>query len=349
MKTIMIYGATGYSGRLLVQNAKEYSLNVIIAGRNETKLKLLSDQTKYKYRVFSLTDSETIEKAIADMDIILNVAGPLIDNLPLFVECCIKLKKHFIDLAMDPNQLTKYDDPAKKNNVMILSGAGHACLPVDCMAGFLHEKMPDAEMLTIYISGWNIVSRGTAKGGIALLKYGIHHRKNGKFVKIKNFSFHKMPINDSMKIFAPSGFGVALLAFSTGIPTIESYAEVTPAIKPLLFIQKRLSWLFTFPFMQKLLENKINDLPEGPTEAERKSGHIEYYAEIKNKKGATLTATLTTPEAYTTTFLTTLKTLKNIEDRLNPGFQTPWKLFGHEFINDIPGFKLSFTGEKKGI
>jgi short subunit dehydrogenase-like uncharacterized protein len=346
MKTIMIYGATGFSGRLLVQKAKESGLNIILSGRNETKLKQLADQTNYEYRVFSLTDSETITKAIANVDIILNSAGPLIDNLPLFVECCIASKKHFVDLAMDPNILIKYDDQAKKNNVMILSGIGHAFLPVDCLAGFLHEKMPDAETIAIYLSGWNLISRGTAKCGIVLIKYGIHHRKNGKLVKIKNISYHRISFNDSIKTYAPSTFGVATLAFSTGIPTIESYSEVTPAMKPLLFIMKYLSWLYAFPLMQKIVEININALPEGPTEAERKSGRIDYYTEIKNRKGATLTATLTTPEAFTTTCLTTLKALENIENRLTPGFQTPCKLFGHKFINDIPGFKLTFNEKK---
>jgi short subunit dehydrogenase-like uncharacterized protein len=349
MKRIMVYGATGYSGTLISQKSKEYGLHIIIAGRNEQKLKQLSSVTNYEYRVFSLDDPDSIIKAISDIDIVLNVAGPFIDGLPLFVQSCINCKKHFIDLAMDPDTLAKYDSEAKQNEVMILSGVGHAFLPLDSLGGFLFEKMPDAEKLSMYIAGMNTMSRGTAKSNIALIKYGIHHRKNSSLFRIKDIKYCKFTSNNTTKSFIPSSFGVSTLSYSTNIPTIESYFEATPAVKPFIFIIKYLSWLFRTSFMQKVMEKKINNLPSGPTEEERQSGSIEYVAIIENKNGKKLTATLSTPEAYKTTYLTTLEVLKMIDTNIHPGFQTPYRVFGYNIINSIGGCKLSLSNEVSNV
>ena len=42
MKTLMIYGASGYTGQMATEYAKKLELNVIAAGRNTAKLAKLA-------------------------------------------------------------------------------------------------------------------------------------------------------------------------------------------------------------------------------------------------------------------------------------------------------------------
>lgn len=345
MKRIMIYGATGYTGSLISQKAKAYRLNIVLAGRDRSKLNDLARATGYDYIDFPLDNPENIKKSIIDIDYVVNIAGPFISGLPLLVQSCIECKKHFLDLAMDPNILAEYDQCAKKNDVMILSGIGAAFLPIDCLGGFLSEKITNATKLSVYVSDWNTISRGTAKSNIALIKYGINHRINGSLCKLKHMKYRKLLLNNRSTLFVPSSFGISTLTLSTNIPNIDSYFEVTPALKQFVFIIKYFSWFFGTPFMQKFLEKKMNSFPPGPNEDQMEMGRNEYYAEIENNDGKKLAATLVTPEAYKTTWLTTLKSLEIIDNYISPGFQTPYKLFGHEIIKTIAGIELAFLGE----
>lgn len=341
MKKLLIYGATGYTGKLLTEKIDLKNYSVIIAGRNERKLKEVSRNYNYDYRTFSLRNGEIVCEFIKDIDIVLNVAGPFAENIDNLIDACIENKTHFIDLAMDPTELAKYHMQAKQADVMLLSGAGHAFLPLDCLGGYLYEKMPNADYLSIYISGMDTMSRGTAKSNIALIKKGIHHRKNGRFKKIRHMKLNKMNIDNKSKEFVPAAFGVPTLTYSTGIKNIESYFESTPAVKPFIFVIKYLSWLFKFKFVERMFVKKMGELPEGPTEEERANGKIEYLARVKDQEDNVLEAVLTTPEAYKTTYLAAFATLKNIKNNFKPGFQTPYKLFGADILNGIDGFKLT--------
>lgn len=344
MAGILLYGATGFTGTLIAKEAKNRGLDIVLSGRDETKLKSLSEKTGFDYKVIMLDKNESIKKGLRGINVVINIAGPFIGELPQFVEICIQHKITFIDLAMDPDVLACYDALAKENNVMVLSGVGHAFLPMDCLGGLLFTQMPDAQRLSMYISGMNTMSRGTAKSNIALIKRGIHHIKNGKRHKIRNMKLAQGPFENHSKLFVPASFGVATLGYSTEIPTIEVYFEATPAVKPFIFILKYLSWLFSLSVMQSFLEKKMNSLPAGPNEEQLNSGYVNYYAKIENEN-TSLTATLVTPEAYKTTYLTTLEVLEKLKDNARPGFQTPFRLLGAKILNEIPGFILSLKND----
>jgi short subunit dehydrogenase-like uncharacterized protein len=56
MTRFLIYGATGYTGDLIAREAVRRGLDPIVAGRNATKVKLLSDELGTEGRVFDLSD-----------------------------------------------------------------------------------------------------------------------------------------------------------------------------------------------------------------------------------------------------------------------------------------------------
>ena len=58
----MIYGATGYSGQLIVERAVKAGLSPIVAGRSEDKVKALAEQHKLDHRVF---DIQALDKSDA--------------------------------------------------------------------------------------------------------------------------------------------------------------------------------------------------------------------------------------------------------------------------------------------
>lgn len=60
----LIYGATGYTGKLTARTAKEKGLEPILAGRNEVKLKALGEPLGFQSRAFDLSDKAKLDTAL---------------------------------------------------------------------------------------------------------------------------------------------------------------------------------------------------------------------------------------------------------------------------------------------
>jgi short subunit dehydrogenase-like uncharacterized protein len=65
MKTLMIYGAAGYTGRMVTEHAKAAGLNIIVAGGSEDALSPNSRPTSTcPSRVFSVDEPPAIAAAL---------------------------------------------------------------------------------------------------------------------------------------------------------------------------------------------------------------------------------------------------------------------------------------------
>jgi short subunit dehydrogenase-like uncharacterized protein len=73
-------------------------------------------------------------------------------------------------------------------------------------------------------------------------------------------------------------------------------------------------------------------LPPGPSRKQNENGFSLLIAEVTDGK-QTVRAKLETPEAYYLTALTSVEIMKRIlNSDLKPGFQTPSKVYGADFI-----------------
>ncbi len=60
----MIYGANGYTGKLMAREAVRRGLNPILAGRNEGAVSALAAELGLEKRVFNLHDPQSTLKAL---------------------------------------------------------------------------------------------------------------------------------------------------------------------------------------------------------------------------------------------------------------------------------------------
>ncbi len=92
---VLLYGATGYVGKLIAQLAKRDSLDLILAGRNQELVAAQANKLGLEFRVFSLDSSAVIEKAIADVFIVLYCAGSFCFSAKPLVDACLKVATHY--------------------------------------------------------------------------------------------------------------------------------------------------------------------------------------------------------------------------------------------------------------
>ena len=73
----MIYGANGYTGRLIIDKAVKQGFKPVLAGRNGREIRALARQYSLSFRVFTC-DRDSID--LKDIDLVLHCGGPFINT-----------------------------------------------------------------------------------------------------------------------------------------------------------------------------------------------------------------------------------------------------------------------------
>jgi uncharacterized protein YbjT (DUF2867 family) len=90
MDPILIYGANGYTGALIAEEAVRRGLKPILAGRNRDALDALAQRLQLTRRVFGLADPAGIARGLDGIDLLLNCAGPFSHTAAALLEACLE-------------------------------------------------------------------------------------------------------------------------------------------------------------------------------------------------------------------------------------------------------------------
>src|SRR5688572_27122968 len=113
----MIYGAYGYSGRLIAAEAARRGHRPILAGRSESQLRALATELDLTWRCVALDDRDAIRHALVGVDLLLNVAGPFGATCPPLLDVCIELGTSYADISGELDmyeQAFARDDDARR-------------------------------------------------------------------------------------------------------------------------------------------------------------------------------------------------------------------------------------------
>jgi short subunit dehydrogenase-like uncharacterized protein len=72
----MIYGANGYTGRLIAVEAKRRGLKPVLAGRSADPILTLAAELGLPAQIFDLSDVVSCTAALSEIAIVANCAGP---------------------------------------------------------------------------------------------------------------------------------------------------------------------------------------------------------------------------------------------------------------------------------
>ncbi|MEP7237716.1 MAG: saccharopine dehydrogenase NADP-binding domain-containing protein [Ferruginibacter sp.] len=343
----LLYGANGYTGKLIAKLAATYNLYPILAGRTEVNIKPLADELQLPYRIIDLDDAVQLESALSEVKLVLHAAGPYVYTAKQMVEGCLKTGVHYIDINGDIavfEMLKQYDEDAKQKNIMIMPGVGFDVVPTDCIALQLKNKMPDATHLKLaFASIGGGLSHGTATTMAGKIGEGGAVRENGKIVR-KPLGQKGIWVNfGEKKLFVMTiPWGDISTAFTTtGIPNIEAYTGMTPKVYKLLKFQWAFNWLLRTNFVRNIIKKKIKAKPAGPSDEQRKKSSSFVWGEASNASGKTINAAISCFDGYTLTAHSSLIIAKKIlEGNFKTGYQTPAGCYGENLVMEVPGTKI---------
>jgi short subunit dehydrogenase-like uncharacterized protein len=331
MAELMIYGATGYTGRLACDYAKRIGIEFIIAGQTIQKLQSLASSLSLPYRAFGTEDSsEHIDSALKGIRVLLNYAGPFHRTARPLMEACIRNGVHYLDVAaeLDSYKIAEeLNGKAKDANTTLLPGCGGSVTILGCLAMHVVERIKSPVSIDIALQVAGSISRGSAitvqEGAITA---ATRHGSDGVAAVLQEAGSNKMfDFGDGrggVECFPVQLPDLITISKATGVHSVQTFVHVAGA---------------SFP------TGDLASLPDGPTIEERQANPYHAAVEITAEDGSIQRAVLHTVNGYTFTAVASIEGARQVlAGGSSPGFWTPVQLFGSKFVEDIEGSVISY-------
>ncbi|MEP6691523.1 MAG: saccharopine dehydrogenase NADP-binding domain-containing protein [Gemmatimonadaceae bacterium] len=336
---LLVYGANGYTGRLIARRAVEMGMRPVLAGRNGAEVGALASTLGLEARVFALDDARRLADGLSGMSVVLHCAGPFSRTAAPMAEACVRAGAHYLDITGEAGvfeAMHARGERAAAAGVMLLPGAGFDVVPSDCLAAHLKRRLPSATRLALaFRSIGGGVSHGTATTMAENAHRGGLVRKNGALTavpsawKTRSIDFGRGPV-----VATTIPWGDVVTAFySTGIPDIEVYTVVSATARAMLRVGRYLGGVLASVPVQGALRRVIARRPAGPSDDERARASSVVWGEATNEAGQRVVSRLRAPDGYTLTAQTAVATARRALDGDAPlGFQTPSLAYGADLI-----------------
>ena len=131
---VLIYGATGYTGRLIAERLRNSRRHLVVAGRTPDRVQALAAELGVAGEVMAIDDAEALDSALEDVDVLINAASPFALTAPALIESCLRTNTHYLDIAGElPVFLNAFlhDEAARGRGIMIMPGAGFGVVASD--------------------------------------------------------------------------------------------------------------------------------------------------------------------------------------------------------------------------
>ena len=342
----MIYGANGYTGRLLVAEAVRRGLHPILGGRNAAELGELARSNGLAARSFDLANHDTASSALSGIPLVLNCAGPFSRTAAPMLEACLRAGAHYLDLTGEIDVFAHCHAQharARERGIVVLPGSGFVVVPTDCLAAMLARELPNANALVLGFEAGGGASPGTAKTGVEGLAAGGRVREAGKLKEV--------PLAWKDRTFLRGGerrtamtipWGDVYTAWvSTGIPNIEVYMAVPPSTIRQMRRLRNLQGVLGWAPVQRLLQHLVGRRVHGPDDALRAQTGAHVWGEVAHASGKTAALQLATPNGYELTVTAALGIVAHVLAQ-GPagGYYTPSQLMGADYVLGLPGVRL---------
>lgn len=343
MTDFILYGAYGYTGRLITQMAKDHGLRPLLSGRSEAKLAELAAAYDYPYEAVDLQDTAALEALLQKAKVVLHAAGPFIHTASPMMDACLKTGTHYLDITGEIvvfKKGQKRDAAAQSAQIMMMPGVGFDVVPTDCMAAYLKTQLPDANHLKLAFA-WKGggVSHGTAKTMLLGMGYPGAIRQGGKITPVKaayKTGVFPFSAEKSMQAVTIPWGDVFTAFYTTGIENIETYFAAPLGQQRFMAWSNYLGPILRLPFVKNYFRKKIEARPAGPSESRREKARAFVYGEVSNPAGDRKAARLETIEGYTLTAVTALMITKRVlAGDLKVGYQTPAAVYGADLILEV--------------
>ena len=139
MPDVLLFGATGYTGRLTAHALARRGASFVVAGRNASKLEALATETgAADARVAAAGDVDALADALHDVRVLVTCVGPFMKMGDTAVDAALRAKVHYVDSTGEGpfirRLIDERNDDALRAGIAMAPAMGFDEVPGDVVA-----------------------------------------------------------------------------------------------------------------------------------------------------------------------------------------------------------------------
>ncbi|MCW2953814.1 MAG: Saccharopine dehydrogenase [Conexibacter sp.] len=316
--TIAVYGATGYTGRLVARELARRGLPCVLAGRDREKLARLAEAVRADLgargggdgagavatpaiatRAVALDDAAGLRDLMAASSAVIDCAGPFVRYGEPVVRAAVESGTHYVDTTGEQSYMQlvrdRFDAAARQAGVAVVPAMGFDYAPGDLLAQLTAQGAePLRELVIAYAIRGVQPTRGTARTALGMAAEGAIVYEDGGWRRAPlraqrgRFPFPD-PVGPRPVMRYPSGEALTVphhvrTRKVTTLITVETLAGSDLAAPFVGALAPAVALALRSP-LRALVEPALARLPEGPSEERRQSARFTLVAVAHGEDG----------------------------------------------------------------
>ncbi len=307
MPDILLFGATGYTGKITARALADRGAEFVVAGRNRSKLEELAEETGAAHvRVVDADDVDGLTDALMDVKVLVTCVGPFLQLGGTAVEAALRAGVHYVDSTGEgpfvERLIRDRHEDALRAGIAMAPAMGFDEVPGDVATALATEglELPDVALTYAFPSQ---ASAGTLRSILGIVPSKARWTVDGKEQRVATAQETRWaPMPPPLGPQATVSFPLAichLAPLHAKVSSFRTYSTVGT--------WQRIAMKASMPAVTALLSNdrvrslaaKVVDcLPEGPGDAARERGKWTILAEATTAEGAWRNVVLTGTDVY---------------------------------------------------
>lgn len=341
----VLYGATGVTGRIVLERALAAGLRPRLSGRASAGLSQLAKAHGLTAAPAALDDQAALRRALAGARLVLNAAGPFGVTAGPLTQAAFACGCDYLDLNGELAALIDLlglDGRAKAAGVALIGGCGFGVAASDGLALAVSERLGGADRIRIAVAADSAFSSPAvtestlgviAGGGREVARSALVRRRLARRRWTERFSgqvrsFASAPLAD----LAAAGHATPATEIVAGVPMPRAQALATSLIAPLL------------PLLLKLAPVRRAMASTGGHAAAAAAArpHLSQVVVTGARGRQRAAARLEAGEGYAAAADIAVAAIKaTLQSRPPAGAHTPATAFGATFIANVPGVTIT--------
>ena len=313
-RPIAVYGATGFTGKLVTAELARRGARAVLSGRSGEKLAAAAAPYGFETRVAAADDPAALEAAFAGCAAVIACAGPFLDVGDRVVQAAIAAGCHYVDTTGETpfiERVVHHHGPAAKAaGVALVGGMGFDYLPGDLACALAAEGAgPLEELVVAYAIEGFTATRGTTRSSLLMLSKG--STRELLRPPLRHFDYPAplgrqpvAPYPAGETITAPLHVDTPRVTAVVTATTFAPHPRLAPAIGALTV---PIGLAMRSGRLRALADRAIERLPEGPGEAARDAVRWSVTVEARPRAGAPRRATVRGTDVYGITAVCTVE------------------------------------------
>ena len=207
-KPVILYGASGFSGRLVAEFLREYNVPFVAAGRNRSKIeeviKHVPGIETADYEIAEVGNAvPELEKLFAGAKVVCNTVGPFLYNGPRVIEACLNAGCHYIDISGEQAWLReveeKWSEKFARKGLLAAPATAYMSATSDVAAKMCMEASPGIDTLEILSMFRGIPTFGSTQTIFAVIQTEAFYLEQNRYKPWPRAQGHEVIVPSSVE------------------------------------------------------------------------------------------------------------------------------------------------------